>query len=115
MKFLLDVNASGSVTNWLRDLGHDVIEVGDRNPKMSDRDILIWAAKESRIIVTTDCDFEEMVWRQGKKHCGILRLENLPRSERIALLSDVLERHSADLEAGAIVIALSTKYRVRKP
>jgi len=29
--------------------------------------------------------FEEMIWRQGKSHCGVLRLENLPRSERKAL------------------------------
>ena len=45
-----------------------------------------------------------------KKH-----LENLPMSKRIALLRDVLDYHSQDLESGAIVIALSTKFRVRKP
>jgi len=114
MKFLLDVNASGAVAIWLSKMGHDVIEVGAKDPQMSDSDILGWAEKDSRIIVTTDRDFEEMIWRQGKKHCGILRLENLPRSERIALLSDVLEQHYDDLRAGSIVIALETKYRVRK-
>lgn len=82
---------------------------------MSDDDILSWALKERRIVVTTDSDFEEMIWRQGKSHCGILRLENLPRSERKALLHDVLGRHSQELESGAIVIALSRKFRVRKP
>jgi predicted nuclease of predicted toxin-antitoxin system len=59
-------------------------------------------------------DFEEIIWRQSKPHCGVLRLENLPRSERIALLRDVLDCHSLDLESRAIVIALSTKIRVRK-
>lgn len=68
-----------------------------------------------RIVVTTDSDFEEMIWRQGKSHCGVLRLENLPRSERKALLHDVLGHHSQELESGAIVIALSRKFRVRKP
>ena len=63
----------------------------------------------------TDNDFEEMIWRQGKPHCGVLRLENLPRSERIVLLRDALDCHSRDLESGAVVIALSTKFRVRKP
>ncbi|MDQ7837646.1 MAG: DUF5615 family PIN-like protein [Thermodesulfobacteriota bacterium] len=115
MKFLLDVNASGSVAHWLIQLGHDVAEVSRKNPRMSDDEILSWAVQERRILVTTDNDFEEMIWRQGKPHCGVLRLENLPRSERKALLYDVLGRHSRDLESGAIVIALSTKFRVRKP
>jgi len=114
MNFLLDVNASGAVARWLIHLGHDVAEVGQNDPRMIDNEILSWAVRERRIIVTTDNDFEEMIWRQGKPHCGVLRLENLPRSERIVLLRDVLDRHSHDLESGAIVIALRTKFRVRK-
>ena len=115
MNFLLDVNASGSLARWLIHLGHDVVEVGEKDPRMSDDDILSWALRERRIIVTTDNDFEEMIWRQGRSHYGVLRLENLPRSERKALLHDVLDRHSHELESGAIVIALSKKFRVRKP
>ena len=114
MNFLLDVNASGAVARCLIYLGHDVAEVGQKDPRMSDKEVLSWAVRERRIIVTTDNDFEEMIWRQGKPHCGVLRLENLPRSERIVLLRDVLDRHSRDLESGAIVIALRTKFRVRK-
>ena len=114
MNFLLDVNASGAVARWLIHMGHNVVEVGQKNPRMSDNEILSWAVMERRIIVTTDNDFEEMIWRQEKPHCGVLRLENLPRSERIVLLRDVLDRHSRDLESGAIVIALRTKFRVRK-
>lgn len=114
MNFLLDVNASGVVAQWLIHQGHDIVEVGQKDPKMSDNEILNWAIKEHRIIITTDNDFEEMIWRQGRPHCGVLRLENLPRFERIKLLRDVMDRHSRDLESGAIVIALSTKFRVRK-
>ena len=114
MNFLLDVNASGAVARWLIDRGHNVAEVGQTDPRMSDDRILSWAVRECRIIVTTDNDFEEMICRQGKLHCGVLRLENLPRSERMTLLNDVLDRHTKDLEAGAIVIALKTKLRVRK-
>lgn len=115
MNFLLDVNASGVIARWLIQRGHDVAEVGHKDPRMSDDEILKWAVRERRIIITTDNDFEELIWRQGKPHCGVLRLENLPRTERIDLLRDVLDRHSNDLESGAIVIALSTKFRVRKP
>ena len=114
MDFLLDVNASGAVARWLIDRGHNVPEVGQTDPRMSDDKILNWGVRERRIIVTTDNDFEEMIWRQGKSHCGVLRLENLPRSQRKALVHDVLDCHSKDLESGAIVIALSRKFRVRR-
>jgi predicted nuclease of predicted toxin-antitoxin system len=114
MKFLLDVNASGSLARWLIELGHNVVKVSERDPRMRDDDILDWAARERRVIVTTDKDFEEMIWRQGKSHCGVLRLENLPRSERRALFHEVLEYHSQDLESGAIVIASTARFRIRK-
>ena len=109
------LTASGAVAQWLIDRGHNVAEVGQKDSRMSDDEILNWAVRERRIIVTTDNDFEEMIWRQGKSHCGVLRLENLPRSQRKALLHDVLDRHSKDLESGAIVVALSRKFRVRRP
>lgn len=113
MDFLLDVNASGAVAKWLIKHGHDIAEVAKTDPRMTDEEILSWAVREHRIIVTTDNDFEEMIWRQGRSHCGVLRLENLPRAERLALLRDALERYGRDLKSGAIVIALSTKFRVR--
>jgi predicted nuclease of predicted toxin-antitoxin system len=90
--------------------------VSDRNPKMKDEDILKWAVAENRVIVTTDNDFEQMIWQQNKPHCGVLRLENLPRNERkIFLLEDALRYHRQDLETGAVVIASKTKFRIRKP
>lgn len=115
MRFLADVNAGGAVVRWLTEQGHDVVEVADTDPRMADGDILHWASGERRVIVTTDRDFEEMVWREARPHRGILRLENLPRVPRLALLADVLRRHAHDLSEGATVIATSQKVRVRRP
>ena len=114
MKFLIDVNASGALSNWLSAQSHDVARVVERNPGMSGEEILEWALSEGRIIITTDKDFEEMIWRQRKSHSGILRLENLPRKQRMELLEDTLIQHGRDLSSGAIVIATTSKYRVRK-
>lgn len=77
----MDVNASGSVGKFLSEEGHDVRRVGERNIRMSDLEILKWAVKERRIIVTTDKDFEAMVWKENRTHAGIIRLENLPRKD----------------------------------
>jgi len=115
MRFLVDVNASGSLAELLIDLGHDVVLVRDKNPRMRDEEILNWAVAERRIIVTTDKDFEAMVWRQGRKHCGLLRIENLPRQERLMLLRETLKYYAKELDRGAIVIALTQKFRIRHP
>jgi len=115
VRFLVDVNAGGTVARWLAERGHDVALVTDKDPRMTDGDILRWAVHEHRIIVTTDQDFEEMIWRERRAHNGVLRLENLPRLQRSILLEDVLRSHRHDLESGAIVIALSRKTRIRRP
>ena len=96
MKFLVDVNASGSLADELMCLGHDVSAVAEKDPRMRDEEILRWAVSEQRIIATTDHDFEEMIWREGKSHCGVLCLENPPRAERRTLLADVLHHHGQD-------------------
>ncbi len=108
------MNASGSVLSLLLDSGHDVACVRDVDRKMSDSEILNWAVREERIIITTDSDFEQMIWLQARQHCGVLRLENLPRSERISLLQDVLSSYGQDLESGAVVIATKQKIRIRR-
>jgi len=115
MKFLLDVNASGSVAHWLLDQGHDVLLVADVDSRMEDHKVLQWALHEKRILITTDQDFEEMIWRERRQHAGVLRLENLPRVERLSLLEYVLKHHNQHLALGAIVIASSRKIRIRKP
>ena len=115
MKFLLDVNASGGLSHWLVEMGHDVVCVSEQDPHMRDDLILNWAVREQRIIITVDEGFEELIWRERKPHCGVLRLENLPRSERRALVVYVLNCHSQDLASGAIVIALKRKIRIRRP
>lgn len=71
MKFLIDVNASRTLGKWLMEMGHDVIFVSDRNPQMKDEKILDWAVEEKRIVVTTDNDFEQMIWQREKLHCGM--------------------------------------------
>ena len=115
MKFLVDVNASGSLAPWLLEHEYDLLLVADVDPRMEDADILQWAVREKRIIITTDQDFEEMIWREKRRHEGVLRLENLPRVERLSLLDYVLNHHSQDLASGAVIIASSRKIRIRKP
>jgi predicted nuclease of predicted toxin-antitoxin system len=49
MKFLTDVNASGTLARWLIKKNHDVLEVSEKNPRMTDDEILSWALSENRV------------------------------------------------------------------
>lgn len=68
MKFLLDVNVGGDIAQYLMSQGYDVDTVSGVNPRMVDEDILLWASREKRIIITTDNDFEQMIWLTRKPH-----------------------------------------------
>lgn len=114
MRFLADVNAGRAVVRWLTSRGHDVAQTAEEDPRMLDGDVLRRAVEEQRIVVTTDRDFEEMIWREGRRYNGLLRLENLPRAQRLALLEDVLRLHERALTEGAIVIATDQKIRIRR-
>ena len=94
---------------------YDIKRVSKRDIRMSDSEILKWAVKERRIIITTDKDFEAMVWKENRDHAGIIRLENLPREERLTLLSRTLKKYKDSIEEGAIIIATQQKVRIRRP
>lgn len=64
MRFLADVNAGGATMQWLAARGDDVVEVASRDAAMEDEDFLRWARAENRVILTTDRDFKELVYRR---------------------------------------------------
>ncbi len=70
----MDVSAGHAVADALRGMGHDVVEVRDRDPRMADVDILAWAVVERRLVVTMDKDFGELIHRSGQAHAGVLLL-----------------------------------------
>src|SRR3989344_4111342 len=66
-------------------------------PGMSDRDIIAFALKEKRIIVTYDQDFGELVFLEKEKHHGIilLRLDIDTISHHLRALKNFFERHNS--------------------
>ncbi len=82
MKCLLDVCAGGRLGKWLRSLGYDVAEVRNANPSMTDEEVLAWAAREQRIVVTVDKDFGQLAAAEGRLCCVIIRLPDVPFAER---------------------------------
>jgi predicted nuclease of predicted toxin-antitoxin system len=60
MRFLADENFPGAAVDALTRAGHDVIWVGAISPGTSDAEILEWAARESRTVLTFDKDFGQI-------------------------------------------------------
>jgi len=115
MRFLVDRCAGRRLAEWLRDGEHDVTEARVRSPDPGDAALLQWAANEARILITIDTDFGKLIFVDAQPHCGVIRLPDVPAERRIALISDVLARHSSDLEAGAIITIRGGRIRISRP
>jgi predicted nuclease of predicted toxin-antitoxin system len=115
VKILLDTCVWGGACKVLRDAGHDVVWAGEWPEDPGDDEILARAQREGRILVTLDKDFGELVFLEGKTHCGIIRLVDLSAKEQARVCSLVLLQHGKELTLGAIVTAEPGRLRIRLP
>lgn len=83
MKLLHDVHIGRLITNWLIGEGHDVTRASDLPPRTPDEEILRMAWRQSRIVMTSDKDFGELVFRIGIPSGGVILLRiEFPASRR---------------------------------
>lgn len=113
MKILLDSCISGTLREPLAEDGHDVIWTGEWAEDPGDDEILSFAYRETRVLITLDKDFGTLAMLHGKAHAGILRLVNLSVSEQKLVCRQVLSQHGAELLAGAIITAERERLRIR--
>lgn len=116
MRFLTDENIGLEVVVYLRSLGHDVKSITQLYPGLSDNKVLQLSDKENRIIITSDTDFGELVYRQKQAYIGVilLRLEDEANVNKIRILERLLKNYNTKL-AGAFVVVTETKVRIRNP
>ena len=51
------------------------------------------AEADGRILITIDTDFGELIYLNDVPHAGLIRLPDVPAEQRIALMSELIERH----------------------
>ncbi len=115
MNFLIDRCAGRRVAERLRSLGHDVAEATSVNPDPGDRELLPWAVREDRVLVTIDTDFGEFIFLQGQTSRGVIWLPDVRADQRVAVLEEVLRAHANDLAAGASITVKPGRIRVSWP
>jgi predicted nuclease of predicted toxin-antitoxin system len=73
MRFLLDESADARLASHLTSLGHDATTVaGHYTPGLRDEEVLAIASGEHRILITSDRDFGELVFRLHHSHSGVI-------------------------------------------
>ena len=113
MRFLVDECVISAITQYLRNDGHDVLAVAEITPRAEDTDILSWAVREKRIVVTNDKDFGELVFRSGQTHQGVIlfRLRDESVSNQLRVVASLLSRHSNRL-SGYFVVVTDSDVRI---
>jgi predicted nuclease of predicted toxin-antitoxin system len=99
VKLVTDAHIGRLIIDFLLRGGHDVTKATSFPPRTSDVDILKTAAGEGRIVMTSDKDFGELVFRLGQKSAGVilLRIDVPTEPERAA----VVEKFWPQVEAAA--------------
>jgi predicted nuclease of predicted toxin-antitoxin system len=115
MRFLADENIPGAAIADLEAAGHDVVWVRIAAPGTSDRDVLAWAAREGRILLTFDKDFSELARAAAlPPSCGIVlfRLRMPKPSEAGTRLADLIA--ARDDWAGHFSVVEADRVRMRR-
>jgi predicted nuclease of predicted toxin-antitoxin system len=114
MNFLADENVERAMVDWLRGEGHDVVWAAEAHPADSDTHLLTLARESSRILLTRDRDFGELVYRDGRASNGIIlvRIQAANQRERLEFFQGVwplIHEHAP----GHFVVAKKHQVRIR--
>lgn len=106
MKLLLDECVDARIADPLRALGHDVVLVHERDPSAADRKVLALALADTRVLVTADLDFGELLVRTGLRAHGVivLRLEGEPPWRLAARIDTAIRTHAIEIPGHLLVI-----------
>jgi len=114
LKFLIDVGVGKSIEKWLAEKAYDTCAVRHINPSMTDREIVLRAREDNRIIITMDKDFGELIYQSHMTHAGVLllRLEDESAEEKLRVVRKILAGYS-DKIAHAFSVYQNGRLRVR--
>lgn len=116
MRFLADMGVDIRIVEWLRTHGHDAKHLNEEGlQRAADEAIFAKAVAESRVIITFDLDFGEIVSRtHGRLPSVILfRIRNAGRQSVVSHLEKVLPASSVALNDGAVVVVEDSRFRIR--
>lgn len=115
MKLYADEGVDLQIVEALRSAGLDVAYAAETDTAATDEYLLQRAAAEARLLITSDKDFGELVYRLGKLTEGVLllRLSGVSGELKAQLVSKAISTR-ADQLVGAFSVLSPGLLRVRK-
>ena len=106
MKFVVDECTGPLVAAWLAQQGHDIVSIFDEARGLDDDAVLARAYAEERVVITSDKDFGDLIFRAKHPHRGVvlLRLANPSPTRHIQALDDLLKTHADSLLDRFVVV-----------
>ncbi|HZS64286.1 MAG TPA: DUF5615 family PIN-like protein [Xanthobacteraceae bacterium] len=114
MRWLVDECVDAGLVARLRRDGHDVLYMAEVAPAASDREVLARAHEESRLLLTEDKDFGDLVFRRGGQVPGIvlLRIDPAMHALKSRRLDAAVARFGENL-FGRYTIVEEARFRSR--
>jgi len=115
MNFFADESVDRQIDDRLRQDGHLVLYVVEMEPGISDDAVLNLANKEPAVLLTSDKDFGEMVFRQGRSNQGVIlvRVAGLSPKSKANIVGWAIKEHVSEL-AKAFAVITSKSIRIRR-
>jgi predicted nuclease of predicted toxin-antitoxin system len=109
MNLLADENIETEIVDLLRNNGYKVDYVLEMSPGVDDKEIISRANKNNSILVTSDKDFGELVFRQRLVHNGVIliRLHGMPTDKKAEIVSNFVKAYSSKIPNSFSVITKS--------
>jgi predicted nuclease of predicted toxin-antitoxin system len=106
MNLVADEGVDRQIIEFLRKESYEVFYVAETQPSISDEKVLQEANKRSALLVTTDKDFGELVFRQGRCHSGVvlIRLDGLTPNKKTETVAKVFHEHVKEMHQKFTVI-----------
>jgi len=115
MKLVIDESIEKQIVDVLKDRGYDIWYISDFERGLTDDKVLDLANSNNAVLITSDKDFGEIVFRKKMISTGILlfRFFGIPNDKKAELASRVLKEHGHEFMHAFTVVTPET-IRIRK-
>ena len=107
MTLLIDENIDKPIVDVFRDLELKIISISDISPGITDEEVLNIANRESAVILTSDKDFGELIFRKRLINKGVVlvRLHGISADEKKSIVREFVNKYLDKIENSFCVIS----------
>jgi predicted nuclease of predicted toxin-antitoxin system len=115
MNFLVDEGVDRQIVDKLSQDGHSVLYIAEMAPGIADDEVLEIANEQGALLLTSDKDFGELVYRQQRVTSGVIliRLAGLSPIRKAEIVTSAIGQHSEELSSAFSVVTPAT-VRIRR-